>query len=109
MPCVTLSSKPGPLKSLRRALWAITSNFPEYNLHINRRGARGLNTSFIAFDNEENAYYLSHFKSPAAIDRDAIRFQGLEHLASISHDKPQHCAAVIKPSSTRKHRSHAPT
>ena len=65
--------------------------------------------SIIAFDNQENVYYSSRFKSPAGIDRDAIRFQGLEHLASISHDKPRHCAAVKKPSSTRKHRSNAPT
>ena len=40
--------------------------------------------SFIAFDNQENAYSSSHFKFSAGID----------HLASISHDKPQHCAAV---------------
>ena len=52
----------------------------------------------------------------AGIDRDAMRFQGLgaillwlAHLASISHNKPRHCAAVTKPSSTRKHRSNAPT
>ena len=63
----------------------------------------------IAFGKQENAYYSSRFKSPAGIDRDAIRFQGLEHLASISHDKPPHCAAVTQPSSTRKHRSNAPT
>ena len=70
----------------------------------------------IAFDNQENAYYTSRFKSPAGIDRDAMRFQGLgaillwlAHLASISHDKPRHGAAVTKPSSTRKYRSNAPT
>ena len=31
----------------------------------------------IAFDNLENAYYSSRFKSPAGIDRDAMLFQGL--------------------------------
>ena len=55
----------------------------------------------IAFDHQE--------KSLAGIDRDAMRFQGLEQVASISHDKPRHCAAVTQPSSTRKHRSNAPT
>ena len=56
----------------------------------------------IAFDNQENAYYSSRFKSPAGIDRDAMRFQGLgaillwlAHLASISHDKPRHCHETI--------------
>ena len=46
--------------------------------------------------------------SPTGIDRDAMRFPGLgaillwlAHLASISHDKPRHCAAVT--------RSNAPT
>ena len=65
--------------------------------------------SLLSLDNQENAYYSSRFKSPAGIDRDAIRFQGLEHLASISHNKPRHCAAVAKPSSTRNRRSNAPT
>ena len=62
------------------------------------------NRSIFAFDNQENAYYSSRFKSPAGIDRDAMRFQGLgaillwlAHFASISHDKPRHCAAVTKP------------
>ena len=57
--------------------------------------------TFIAFHNKKNAYYSSRFKSPLGIDRDAMRFQGLgaillwlAHLASISHDKPRHCAAV---------------
>ena len=31
----------------------------------------------IAFDNLENAYCSSRFKSPAGIDRDAMRFQRL--------------------------------
>ena len=60
-------------------------------------------TILVAFDNQENAYYSSRFKSPAGIDRDAMRFQGLgaillwlAHLASISHDKPRHCAAVTR-------------
>ena len=66
--------------------------------------------------NQENAYYSSCFKSPAGIDCEAMRFQGLgaillwlAHLALISHDKPRHCAAVTKPSSTRKHQSNTPT
>ena len=68
---------------------------------------------FVAFDDQENAYYSSHFKSglwvflcPVGIDRDAMQFQGLAaillwlvHLASISHDKPRHCAAVTRLSS----------
>ena len=62
----------------------------------------------IAFDNQGNIIYTIQVV-PAGIDRDAIRFQCLEHLASISHDKPQHCAAVTNPPSMRKHRSNAPT
>ena len=51
--------------------------------------------SFIAFDNQENAYSSSRFKFPAGIDRDAISgLFWLARLASISHDKPRHCAAV---------------
>ena len=30
--------------------------------------------SLIAFDNQENAYYSSRFKSPAGIDRETMRF-----------------------------------
>ena len=56
----------------------------------------------------ERILFESFQISPEGIDRDAMRFQGLRaillwlaHLASISHDKPRHCAAVT--------RSNAPT
>ena len=41
--------------------------------------------SFIAFDNQENAYYSSRFKFPAVIDRDAMRLnQGLGAVFSVA-------------------------
>ena len=51
----------------------------------------------------ERILFESFQISPAGIDRDAMRFQGLgaislwlAHLASISHDKSRHCAAVTR-------------
>ena len=52
----------------------------------------------------EGMLFESFQISPAGIDRDAMRFQGnlgaillwLAHLASISYDKPRHCAAVTR-------------
>ena len=79
----------------------IFPNFPKSFLDVDIfSGLGGEIVTFIAFDNQENAYYSSRFKSPAGIDCDTMRFQGLgaillwlAHLGSISHDKPRHCAA----------------